>query len=390
MKTRFAICFFAMSMALLPWRASADDFTPEERQSINAPTAGLFSKSKSFSIDFTAIKDGEYSFPLPVGKAEPSARGLEITTTKGDIVLAMFGGVVRLARTTPSHGNVVVLRHANGLETVYAGNYRNLVKAGQHVKAGQRIAIAGGSGETAKTNFEIMVNGCNINPLTLLSAKTHKLYKHVYTFTDRGRSVAVEVSDDAEKYEEDDAAAVDLDREITERERADVAVSTPGLFANSNTITINFAEMSEGQWCYPLEDSKVISPYGGKRRHSGVDIKKGSHDEIHAAFAGKVRFAKRYSGYGNVIVVRHASGLETLYSHNSQNLVKVGDWVKAGQVIAISGRTGRATTEHCHFEIRINGRSYNPALIYDHANHQLKHVKLVVSKSGKISITPVK
>ena len=103
-----------------------------------------------------------------------------------------------------------------------------------------------------------------------------------------------------------------------------------------------------------------------------------------------MRFSKRYSGYGNVVVLRHASGLETLYSHNSKNLVKVGDWVKAGQVIALTGRTGRATTEHLHFEIRVNGRAYNPALIFDHPERALKKVKLVVNKSGRISVSKAK
>ena len=124
--------------------------------------------------------------------------------------------------------------------------------------------------------------------------------------------------------------------------------------------------------------------------HSGVDLKTKANDTIVAAFAGKVRFSKSYSGYGNVIVIRHASGLETLYSHNSKNFAKVGDWVKAGQAIALTGRTGRATTEHCHFEIRVNGRAYNPNLIFDHTNHSLKRVKLVANKSGNISVSTVK
>lgn len=373
-----------------------NDFTPTEKQQINVATNGLFAKSKTFSVDFASLKDDDYSFPLPVGRAEASARGLEIKTKKGDAVKAMFSGVVRLSRSLPNYGNVIVVRHHNGLETVYGNNAQNMIKVGDRVKAGQTIAIAGESGDEAKLLFEIMVNGCNINPQTLVSIKSHKLHKHVFSFTDHGKSVAVEVSDeqgnevDENEVDEDDSSVVDLNRELTASERGVVSAKTPELFANSNTITINFAEYGEKEWCYPLKDAKVISPYGGKRRHSGVDLKTKPNDDITAVFAGKVRFAKSYGGYGNVIVIRHASGLETLYSHNSKNLVKVGDWVKAGQVIALTGRTGRATTEHCHFEIRINGRAYNPELIFDHANHSLKRVKLVVNKSGKILVSPVK
>ena len=183
---------------------------------------------------------------------------------------------------------------------------------------------------------------------------------------------------------------IDLDREISASEQRNVSVKTPGLFDSTNSITINLAEYGDKDWSYPLPDAKLISPYGGKRRHSGVDLKTKANDTIVAAFAGKVRFSKSYSGYGNVIVIRHASGLETLYSHNSKNFAKVGDWVKAGQAIALTGRTGRATTEHCHFEIRVNGRAYNPNLIFDHTNHSLKRVKLVANKSGNISVSTVK
>ena len=79
--------------------------------------------------------------------------------------------------------------------------------------------------------------------------------------------------------------------------------------------------------------------------------------------------------------------METLYSHNSKNLVKVGDKVKCGQKIALTGRTGRATTEHLHFEIRVNGRPYNPDMIFDHKTRQLKKTKVTFSKGTKATKT---
>ena len=394
MITRNLIYFLPIFLLMLLFTSSTEqnhDFSPAEKQQINISTPGLFSKSKSFTVDFSSLKENEYSFPLPVGKCEVSSRGLDIKTKKGDAVKAMFDGIVRLSRNLPSHGNVIVIRHSNGLETVYGNNAQNMVKVGDRVKTGQTIAIVGGRGEEAKLSFEIMVNGCNINPQTLLSVKSHKLHKHVFAFTDKGKSVAVEISDaQDEEVDEDENAVIDLDREISASEQRNVSVKTPGLFDNTNSITINLAEYGDKDWSYPLPDAKLISPYGGKRRHSGVDLTTKANDTIVAAFAGKVRFSKSYSGYGNVIVIRHASGLETLYSHNSKNFAKVGDWVKAGQAIALTGRTGRATTEHCHFEIRVNGRAYNPNLIFDHTNHSLKRVKLVANKSGNISVSTVK
>ncbi|MGN1253057.1 MAG: M23 family metallopeptidase, partial [Prevotella sp.] len=91
-----------------------------------------------------------------------------------------------------------------------------------------------------------------------------------------------------------------------------------------------------------------------------------------------------YYGYGNYIVIRHAYGFSTCYSHQSKNFVKAGQKVKAGQVIGLTGQTGRATTPHLHFEIRFCGRPINPSIFFDHANHTLKARVLTVQKGRSI------
>jgi len=65
-------------------------------------------------------------------------------------------------------------------------------------------------------------------------------------------------------------------------------------------------------------------------------------------------------GYGNVIILSHNGGYSTVYAHNSVNLVKKGQSVKQGNVIAKVGRTGNATGSHLHFEIRLGGKPLNP------------------------------
>lgn len=141
------------------------------------------------------------------------------------------------------------------------------------------------------------------------------------------------------------------------------------------------------QWAYPLPGATVISPYGGRggRVHSGTDLKTKPNDNILAAFDGEVLFSGTYHGYGNLIRIKHANGLETYYSHNSKNLVKSGDRVKAGQVIALTGRTGRATTEHLHFEIRINGQHVNSARFFDHTRHELRTDAFRKSEEGLVA-----
>jgi murein DD-endopeptidase MepM/ murein hydrolase activator NlpD len=130
--------------------------------------------------------------------------------------------------------------------------------------------------------------------------------------------------------------------------------------------------MANGQWgCYPLPGAKVISPYGGKRKHhSGTDIKTKANDNIYAAFDGEVTFSGDYHGYGKLIRIKHPNGLETYYAHNSKNLVKTGQHVRAGKVIAYTGQTGRASTPHLHFETRVNGKVKDPKTYIDFKNQK--------------------
>ena len=137
-------------------------------------------------------------------------------------------------------------------------------------------------------------------------------------------------------------------------------------------------------WSYPLPGAKVISPYGGRRHHSGTDLKTKANDTIVAAFDGDVVFSGSYYGYGNLVRIKHANGLETYYSHNSKNLVKQGDVVKAGQPVGLTGRTGRATTEHLHFETRVKGKAVNSNKYFDHTNHTIRLKAFKKTKDGYV------
>lgn len=178
---------------------------------------------------------------------------------------------------------------------------------------------------------------------------------------------------------------------FTSMEKNHVRVATPGLFDKSKQIEFHLESLSDTEYSFPLPGGKVISNYGrGNGRHAGVDIKTCAKDTIRSAFDGIVRMSKPYSAYGNVIVVRHPFGLETLYSHNSKNLVHSGDTVKAGQPIALTGRTGRATTEHLHFETRINGQHFNPNIIFNMKERTLRKECIRCIQSGKgIIVKPV-
>ena len=102
-------------------------------------------------------------------------------------------------------------------------------------------------------------------------------------------------------------------------------------------------------------------PFSGRRvHHSGVDFAGKMGSDVVAVAAGVVTYSGRRSGYGNLVEINHGKGYVTRYGHNSENLVKVGDTIKKGQVVSRMGTTGRSTGPHVHFEVLYNGRAVNP------------------------------
>jgi murein DD-endopeptidase MepM/ murein hydrolase activator NlpD len=106
----------------------------------------------------------------------------------------------------------------------------------------------------------------------------------------------------------------------------------------------------------------VSSQFGRRRSgwHAGIDIKAEVGTPVFAAASGTVYYSGWEKRYGLVVKIQHAEGFVTVYAHNLQNFVETGDEVARGQVIGTIGRTGRASSYHLHFEIRNNGKVYNP------------------------------
>lgn len=140
----------------------------------------------------------------------------------------------------------------------------------------------------------------------------------------------------------------------------------------------------------PTKSRQVTSHVGYrprfKRMHKGTDIKLYTGDTVYAAFSGKVRVSTyQASGYGNVIVIRHNNGLETIYGHLSKRFFKPGDVVKSGQPIGLGGNTGRSFGSHLHFETRIAGGLIDPEEIFDFANQDVKCDFYTFRKHGRNS-----
>jgi|GEM_PF-1059239 len=163
--------------------------------------------------------------------------------------------------------------------------------------------------------------------------------------------------------------------------------ASPDFMYSKADLQINkpLADSSISNQVSPIQ-GKVISPFGyrGRHKHTGVDIKLQKGDAVKAAFSGIVKMAAPYSGYGNLIILKHTNNIETYYAHLSKCIVKEGETVTAGEVIGLGGRTGRATTNHLHFEIRFNRVPQNPEYFFNFSNSTVKVPVLAYAPVSKI------
>ena len=149
------------------------------------------------------------------------------------------------------------------------------------------------------------------------------------------------------------------------------------LYQNFDIVTIHYRHQGSAPrdtidltgYHHPA-NYRITSNYGYRKRfrrqHKGIDINAYPGDTIRAAFDGKVRVVDfQAGGYGNVVVIRHPNGLETVYGHLSRHLTKQGATLKAGDPIGLAGSTGRSTGTHLHFETRLLGEYIDPAKLFD-------------------------
>ena len=127
-------------------------------------------------------------------------------------------------------------------------------------------------------------------------------------------------------------------------------------------------------YCCPHQTHpRSLFGYRHGRRHQGIDLPYPTGTPVYATFDGKVRISEYVGGYGNLVVIRHANGLETFYGHLSRRDVESGDWVSAGDVIGLGGSTGRSTGPHLHFETRYRGAAFDPSWLIDFETGTLRH-----------------
>lgn len=106
--------------------------------------------------------------------------------------------------------------------------------------------------------------------------------------------------------------------------------------------------------------SRIHPVLGTRLNHWGLDFRAPVGTNIIAPADGVVKFAGRSGGFGNLVIISHAYGFETYYAHLSKFKVRVGDIVNKGELIALSGNTGRSSGPHLHYEIHYLGKKLDP------------------------------
>lgn len=142
-------------------------------------------------------------------------------------------------------------------------------------------------------------------------------------------------------------------------------------------------KMDAASFHSPLNNTEINSKYGWRRWrwHHGVDLDLEIGDSVFASFDGIVRIAKfNRRGYGYYVMLRHKNGLETLYGHLSKFNVKVGDTLKAGELLGFGGNTGRSTGPHLHYEIRYKGNGLDPSVMIDFEHATCVDENFIVSR----------
>ena len=210
------------------------------------------------------------------------------------------------------------------------------------------------------------------------------------TWEERIRTVLVEGSDPPEEMEETYSVAIPIEDLGTVWQNIAAMGVTPTAEQRSNADSIynliRYGAAGGGSgfagsdvpfigadgFCSPIGENwrNVVTsefgyrrdPFTGERKgHSGMDLAVPTGTSVRAALPGTVTVSTyNQGGYGYYVMIDHGNGLSTLYGHNSQLLARVGQTVEAGDVIALSGSTGRSTGPHLHFEVRINGERTNP------------------------------
>lgn len=215
----------------------------------------------------------------------------------------------------------------------------------------------------------------------LISAISIALFSSIFTSIAQPSNSKIKPTDLLSANEKADDISVP-ENFYTTWNNVHVAITRSSYESLPENLPINLKE-GNSEFVFPVKGQLLGQfCYRGRVPHTGVDIALKRGTPVYSSFDGVVRMAKRYGGYGNLVVVRHLNGIETVYAHLSKIKVKVNQKVKAGDVVGLGGRTGRASANHLHFETRYNGAAFDPMEMMEFKTYGLISDTLVLHRQS--------
>ncbi|MBI2269163.1 MAG: peptidoglycan DD-metalloendopeptidase family protein [Bacteroidetes bacterium] len=254
------------------------------------------------------------------------------------------------------------------------------------VFAGEKKSSAPVDTSVRTINVEQIAAGDSVRSF-IRSMNQQQLYSLV-DFLFEMDSIPVELVDEinsvVKKHKCELVAAVEKQNDWDEKHIFSVKELTERL---DTTCVISLIDEQHMGYSLPIV-GVITSKFGWRKtaNHNGVDIDLNKGDKVVAAFDGVVRFARFQGGFGNVVIVRHANGLETLYAHLTKIKVKPGQVVNSGDLLGLGGSTGHSTGTHLHFEIRFKSKPINPMYLFEFAEQKLVSERLII-KSTRLGLS---
>lgn len=243
--------------------------------------------------------------------------------------------------------------------------------------------------------IEVLLGASDFSDFLTRMDMVQEIYKHDIDLIEELRVQKITIESDKKRLEEEKASLVGLSSKVVDKQtqlnsslvslngkKSEIIQDLKaleeiedGLLEDANKLTDIIKSLNlmvtyvGGKMTWPLPgNTRLSSPFGyrihpvykSKKLHTGVDIPAAYGTKVLAAQSGTIIYADWFGGYGKAVMIDHGGGYVTLYAHNSNILVKVGQKVKRGQTVTEVGSTGVSTGNHLHFEVRENGKYVDP------------------------------
>ncbi len=352
---------FSLAGSLYVFGDETDDLNKinQERDNLSKQLSQGKAKSSQLASQIKSLEQSIYSSQLTINQLET-----EINSTKAEITQALADLEVKekelqeqnadlndRLRAMYKNGEVGMLSVLLGSASV--SDFMTNMDIVQRIYNADANLLA-----QLQYQYEVLEEERN----NLLALKS-KLETQQTNLQEKKTAMAAQKTEVAAKKGE-----VDKDNAVLESQIDDLNKEADALIAQILSLQGTDGYVG-GSMIWPAEAStRITSPFGNRlhpilkkyKMHTGIDIGAAGGTNILAANAGVVIQAGYNSSYGYMVMIDHGGGIVTLYAHSSKLLVKKGDVVKRGQVIAKVGSTGMSTGNHLHFEVRKDGKYVNP------------------------------